>query len=85
MNNDNNNQPTLIKTPINPSQQPQQHTKDINPIQLEHQRNHELAETDDYDGLTFEVIENARVADKTIAQKGVYLIPNTFKIGRAHV
>ena len=74
MNNDNNNQPTLIKTPINPSQQPQQHTKDINPIQLEHQRNHELAETDDYDGLTFEVIENARVADKTIAQKGVYLI-----------
>ena len=80
MNNDNNNQPTLIKTPINPSQQPQQHTKDINPIQLEHQRNHELAETDDYDGLTFEVIENARVADKTIAQKGVYLIPNTFTL-----
>ena len=80
MNNDNNNQPTLIKTPIDPSQQTPQHTKDINPIQLEHQRNRELAETDDYDGLTFEVIENARVADKTIAQKGVYLIPNSFTL-----
>ena len=83
MNNDNNNQPTLIKTPIDAlqqPQQPQQHTKDINPIQLEHQRNRELAETDDYDGLTFEVIENARVADKTIAQKGVYLIPNSFTL-----
>ena len=83
MNNDNNNQPTLIKTPIDAlqqPQQPQQHTKDINPIQLEHLRNRELAETDDYDGLTFEVIENARVADKTIAQKGVYLIPNSFTL-----
>lgn len=79
MNNDNNNQPTLIKTPIDPSQQPPP-AQDINPIQLEHQRNRELAETDDYDGLTFEVIENARVADKTIAQKGVYLIPNTFTL-----
>ena len=38
MNNDNNNQPTLIKTPIEPSQQPPQ-AQDINPIQLEHQRN----------------------------------------------
>ena len=79
MNNDNNNQPTLIKTPIDPSQQPPP-AQDINPIQLEHQRNRELAETDDYDGLTFEVIENARVADKTIAQKGVYLIPNSFTL-----
>lgn len=54
MNNDNNNQPTLIKTPIDAlqqPQQPQQHTKDINPIQLEHQRNRELAETDDYSTL----------------------------------
>lgn len=82
MNNDNNNQPTLIKTPIDALQQPQQPppAQDINPIQLEHQRNRELAETDDYDGLTFEVIENARVADKTIAQKGVYLIPNSFTL-----
>ncbi|MDI4508916.1 CDP-diacylglycerol--serine O-phosphatidyltransferase [Moraxella osloensis] len=78
MNND-NNQPTLIKTPIDALQQPPP-TQDINPIQLEHQRNRELAETDDYDGLTFEVIENARVADKTIAQKGVYLIPNSFTL-----
>lgn len=39
-----------------------------------------LAEHDNYDGLTFEVIEHERVADKTIAQKGVYLIPNSFTL-----
>lgn len=40
----------------------------------------QMAETGDYDGLTIEVIENERVADKTIAQKGVYLIPNSFTL-----
>lgn len=35
---------------------------------------------DEHDGLTFEVIEHERVADKTIAQKGVYLIPNSFTL-----
>lgn len=34
----------------------------------------------EHDGLTFEVIEHERVADKTIAQKGVYLIPNSFTL-----
>ncbi|MFW2178342.1 MULTISPECIES: CDP-diacylglycerol--serine O-phosphatidyltransferase [unclassified Moraxella] len=48
--------------------------------QLEHERNRQLAHTDDYDGLTFEVIEPAKMADKTIAQKGVYLIPNSFTL-----
>lgn len=35
---------------------------------------------DEHDGLTFEVIEPVRMADKTIAQKGVYLIPNSFTL-----
>lgn len=48
--------------------------------QLHEQQLRQQAEGDDYDGLTFEVIEHARVADKTIAQKGVYLIPNSFTL-----
>lgn len=48
--------------------------------QLHDQQLRQQAEGDHYDGLTFEVIEHARVADKTIAQKGVYLIPNSFTL-----
>lgn len=48
--------------------------------QLHDQQLRQQAESDHYDGLTFEVIEHARVADKTIAQKGVYLIPNSFTL-----
>lgn len=59
-----NDDPTLIKTP-----------KTDSPDDLA-----TLAETDEYEGLTFEVIEHERVADKTIAQKGVYLIPNLFTL-----
>lgn len=61
------NEPKLIKTP---KVAPAPDADDIR----------KLAETDDYEGLTFEVIENERVADKTIAQKGVYLIPNSFTL-----
>lgn len=50
------------------------------PLLAENQRNLHLAKTDDYDGLTFEVIEHSHVADKKIAQKGVYLIPNSFTL-----
>lgn len=52
----------------------------IDPLHVENQRNLHLATTDDYDGLTFEVIEHSKVADKTVAQKGVYLIPNSFTL-----
>lgn len=62
------------------SNKPNESQGAIDPLQLENQRNLHLAKTDDYDGLTFEVIEHERVADKTIAQKGVYLIPNSFTL-----
>lgn len=44
------------------------------------QQNLKLAENDDYEGLTFEVIEKEKIADKTIVRKGVYLIPNSFTL-----
>ena len=64
----NNEQERLVKTPIN---------GDNSPPSFEQR---EFVDHDDYDGLTFEVIEHERVADKTIAQKGVYLIPNSFTL-----
>ena len=78
---DQDNAPQLIKTPIEPTSTPDPTQSGLpKALQSESLRNHHLAETDDYDGLIFEVIEHAKVADKTIAQKGVYLIPNSFTL-----
>ncbi len=35
---------------------------------------------DNAEGLTFEVIEDEKVANKTVRKKGVYLIPNSFTL-----
>ena len=42
----------------------------------EHEHNLRLADTDDYDGLTFEVIENEAYTNGQRASRGVYLVPN---------
>ena len=42
----------------------------------EHEHNLRLADTDDYDGLTFEVIENEAHNNGQRASRGVYLAPN---------
>lgn len=42
----------------------------------EHEHNLRLADTDDYDGLTFEVIENEAHTNGQRASRGVYLAPN---------
>lgn len=42
----------------------------------EHEHNLRLADTDDYEGLTFEVIENEANASGQRASRGVYLAPN---------
>lgn len=43
----------------------------------ENEYNRHIADTDDYDGLTFEVIENEITDDQTKVSRGVYLVPNT--------
>lgn len=64
-------QPTLIKTPK---------AESANVGNPANEQLRQMAENDDYDGLTFEVIENEKVADKTMVRKGVYLIPNLFTL-----
>ena len=64
-------QPTLIKTPK---------AESANVGNPANEQLRQMAENDDYDGLTFEVIENEKIADKTMVRKGVYLIPNLFTL-----
>lgn len=45
-------------------------------IMDESERNRQLADNDDYDGLTFEVIENEVNGDQEVVSRGVYLAPN---------
>ena len=46
------------------------------PFVDEHEFNIRLADTDDYDGLTFEVIETEVAEGKPVVSRGVYLAPN---------
>ena len=43
---------------------------------LDSEHNRRLAETEDYDGLTFEVIEEEVTDGKPVVSRGVYLAPN---------
>ena len=43
---------------------------------LDSEHNRRLAETEDYDGLTFEVIEEGVTDGKPVVSRGVYLAPN---------
>lgn len=65
---------------VQPNPNASTHESSTDPLHLENQRNLHIAKTDEYDGLTFEVIEHSKVADKTVAQKGVYLVPNLFTL-----
>jgi CDP-diacylglycerol--serine O-phosphatidyltransferase len=46
------------------------------PFVDEHESNIRLADNDDYDGLTFEVIESEVAEGKQVVSRGVYLAPN---------
>ena len=46
------------------------------PFADEHEFNLRLADNDDYEGLTFEVIETEVAEDKQVVSRGVYLPPN---------
>lgn len=46
------------------------------PFADEHEFNLRLADNDDYEGLTFEVIETEVAEDKQVVSRGVYLAPN---------
>ncbi|MGO1491071.1 MAG: hypothetical protein ACTHWG_07710, partial [Psychrobacter sp.] len=46
------------------------------PFVDEHELNIRLADNEDYDGLTFEVIETEVAEGKAVISRGVYLAPN---------